>query len=85
MEVRGNGTIAFVCRCSTHIFMHYDYTEAEALAAWNSMNTRTCHIVTDGHGWWECDDCGSSIYWDSVDEPPNCDYCPSCGARVVEE
>lgn len=44
----------------------------------------TCHIVSDGEGWWECDECGCSIGWDDPTEPPGCNYCPSCGRRVVE-
>lgn len=60
-------------------------TEAEAVAAWNARAERTCRIVTDGHGWWECDECGGTIDWDSCDvnDPPACAYCPNCGARVI--
>ena len=46
---------------------------------------RTCHIVQIEPGWWECDRCGSGIYWDAVDEPPSCNYCPNCGAKVVSK
>lgn len=47
---------------------------------------RTCHIVMVSPGEWECDACGGGINWDSYDEgdPPNCNYCPNCGARVEE-
>ena len=45
-----------------------------------------CHITMTEPGLWECDRCGTSIYWDSVDknDPPGCNFCPSCGAKVVD-
>ena len=47
---------------------------------------RTCHIVMISTGVWECDECFGGIDWDSYDEddPPNCNFCPNCGAKVVE-
>ena len=45
---------------------------------------RECHIVQVEPGWWECDRCGCSINWDDF-EQPNCNYCPNCGAKVVEQ
>ena len=47
---------------------------------------RTCRIVMVSPGEWECDACGGGIDWDSYDEgdPPNCNYCPDCGAKVVD-
>lgn len=47
---------------------------------------RTCHIVMVSPGEWECDACGGGIDCDSYDEddPPNYNYCPNCGAKVVE-
>ena len=47
----------------------------------------TCHIVMVSPGEWECSACGGGIDWDSYDEGdlPNCNYCPNCGAKVVEE
>ena len=64
----------------------YD-TEAEAIAAWNARAERMCHLIHTGQGCWECDSCGGSIDWDSCDpnDPPACNYCPNCGAKVVEE
>lgn len=48
---------------------------------------RTCHIDMVSSGAWECDVCGGGIDWDSYDEgdPPNCNYCPNCGAQVVAD
>lgn len=45
---------------------------------------RECRMVEVDPGQWECDACGSSIDWDGFDEPPHCNYCPNCGAKVVE-
>ena len=45
---------------------------------------RTCRLEHDGYGWWECDECGATIDWDSAEQPP-CDYCPSCGAKVIND
>lgn len=48
---------------------------------------RTCRIVMASPGEWECDPCGGGIDWDSYDEgdPPNCNYCPNCGAKAMAE
>lgn len=60
--------------------MLVDLSEAAPIA-------RTCHISMIFPGWWECDECGRGIDWDSCDEhdPPSCSYCPNCGAKVVSE
>lgn len=59
----------------------------KAAKGWNERYERTCHIKMVGQGEWECDQCGSSISWDSPyeDDPPNCNYCPNCGAKVMKE
>ena len=66
-----------------------EYVERVLKAAFGddaTLGCGTCHMVTDGHGWWECDTCGSTIDWDSCDEndPPSCNYCPNCGRKVVD-
>lgn len=57
-----------------------------AVESWNRRaGERTCRIVMVSTGFWECDACGGGIDWDSYDEgdPPNCNYCPNCGAKAV--
>lgn len=58
------------------------YTEAEAIEAWNTRYEETCRMETDEscQNWNSCSVCGADYY---NDQPLN--YCPNCGARVVEE
>lgn len=47
----------------------------------------TCHMVDmDGTGTWECDRCGAGFDWDDPQTPPLSygEFCPRCGAMVVE-
>ena len=66
-------------------------TEAEAIAAWNTRAERTCEWKLEHSGTlydkWRCSECGYLFV------EPRCDqgymdlesnYCPSCGAKVVE-
>lgn len=65
-------------------------TEEEAIEAWNTRAERTCKMTKKGPeyvlgGWFECSECGP------VYPPCNDDiavwalqYCPRCGAKVVE-
>ena len=62
------------------------YTEAEAIAAWNSREERTCHIVKNSRKYVLSDgrelfDDGCSICNGYVGDGDN--YCSNCGARVV--
>ena len=50
----------------------YYATEAEAIAAWNTRAERTCRNERG-----RCSACDAIMY-----DAPN--YCPRCGARVVE-
>lgn len=49
-------------------------------------NMKHARIEMVSPGEWECSNCGGLIDWDSYDDddPPNCNYCPNCGAKVVE-
>lgn len=58
-------------------------TEAEAIKAWNTRAERTCQMVqiapTISEGIMQCSECG--VY---LNEPADVNYCPSCGAKVVD-
>lgn len=63
-------------------------TEAEAIAAWNARAERTCNIEHAKSGAmydvWRCSACGYE-YAESVSETSIVqNFCPNCGARVVE-
>ena len=76
------GYSAYQLTPSAKLIMHP--TPEQAVSA--TLGNGTCRIVMTGPGWWECDECGSSIDWDSCDpnDPPSCNYCPNCGRKVVE-
>lgn len=59
----------------------YD-TEAEAIAAWNTRHEETCRMAYDSE-WmaWCCDSCGVVWLGESYQVP---NYCPNCGAKVVQ-
>lgn len=92
------GCYSVVCaKCNTGIFKpRYEQgewsayrTEAEAIRAWNTRYKRTCkNLNKRGYSLrLECSSCGySSITTNCVerlDEKQN--YCPNCGAKVVDE
>ncbi|WP_075844666.1 Lar family restriction alleviation protein [Collinsella bouchesdurhonensis] len=52
-------------------------TEAEAAEAWNRRAERTCRAIYDG------DDSGHEFRYYEPSYVPN--FCPECGAKVVEE
>ena len=63
-------------------------TKAEAIAAWNTRAERTCKEYGSIRVWQSCNvwshelSCGHEV--DTLEsEPPN--YCPNCGAKVVDE
>lgn len=61
-------------------------TREEAMAAWNRRAERTCHMdmTEEGEGryrMWECGECGHSC----EDVFGSYEYCPHCGAKVVDE
>lgn len=62
------------------------WTEAEAIAAWNTRAERTCRETTIDEFFSGCDSCGYMwhfFYGIGKRERPN--YCPNCGAKVVGE
>lgn len=67
-------------------------TEAEAIEAWNTRAERTCHIdpfVKDEFRGYQCTNCGirKGIYKTDglLVAHMGFNYCPNCGAKVVEE
>ena len=62
-------------------------TVDEAVAAWNRRAERTCHVdLTESNepaniNTWECSLCGRSF----EEAYGSYEYCPHCGARIVEE
>lgn len=64
-------------------------TEAEAANTWNTRAERTCKVIMEQHNDYgyqtQVDDysfslsCGHVVTWDDLP-----DYCPYCGAKVVE-
>ena len=57
-----------------------DETRAFVREHWNTRAERTCRNIS-GKNWWafECSECGEMI------EQGVPEYCPSCGAKVVNE
>ena len=57
-------------------------TEAEAIAAWNARAERTCRSIdpTDSREFFICSNCNFGA--GRVEFIPN--YCPNCGAKVVD-
>ena len=87
------GTRKMASGGSTHCLIHCDEcsarlsaeTEAEAVSAWNRRAERTCRVVSakecGGVGYAPgCSECGwqmAGSMWHN--------YCPNCGARVLDE
>ena len=64
-------------------------TEAEAVEAWNTRAERTCRNTTRHRYYgFECSECKWSAYEPNDYGNDVCfddfDYCPNCGAKVVE-
>lgn len=69
-------------------------SEAEAIAAWNTRVERTCENTDKYPDYrFKCSECNCVLYYEDLDgEPwvfvdgvasvPN--YCPNCGAKVVD-
>lgn len=70
-------TWAVVCPCSSHVFYGCEKDKAKTVEAWNTRAERTCHYVGDEISG-GCSECRGWL-------DPACAYCPSCGAKVVDE
>lgn len=54
----------------------------EAKERWNTRAERTCMMERDEDGEWHCLECNTTLEsWCDSWAP---DYCPNCGAKVVE-
>ena len=71
--------VAHQCANGTSVEINSYDTEAEAIAAWNSRAERTCRDTGENEWHFVCSACG---YEQNGYECWN--YCPNCGARVVE-
>lgn len=64
-------------------------TADDAVRAWNTRHERTCKVAACYSPsdlnveveWYFAFSCGCELYWDEA-IPPN--YCPNCGAKVVD-
>lgn len=80
-EIRGSILLFVQCtKCRTRYGDSYHANKAVAIAAWNTRAERTCHYVCDNLEWDmpTCSECGSE--WVEA-----YNYCPDCGAKVVNE
>ena len=90
LQNEGHGYVVFCDSCHVHQ-SYLDRTEAEAIAAWNTRAERTCkpldytigsytHKAMEKDEWYcqsaVCSACGEYI--------PIMNYCPNCGAKVVD-
>ena len=74
-------------RCECGAFLGFEYTEAEAIATWNSRAERTCRMKpVYASNALECSECSSYVAtWDAECDVCSINYCPNCGAKVVGE
>lgn len=73
--IRPGTFYAWCDECETR--SNYYNTEEDAARAWNSRAERTCRAIYDG------DDSGHEFRYYEPSYVPN--FCPECGAKVVEE
>ena len=68
-------------------------SKTEAIAAWNTRSERTCHDLEPSFYTFGCDKCGvlveggdeiGVLVSPEVSENRLFNYCPNCGAKVVE-
>lgn len=58
-------------------------TREEVIDAWNTRAERMGTMDRDEYGYWVCSECGETLPAWVTKYPAN--YCPYCGAKVVEE
>ena len=87
-RIGGNGYYFVACTNLNCCDSALAETEAEAISAWNTRYERTCEEFGSVRVWQSCNvwshelSCGHEA--DTLEsEPPN--YCPNCGAKVVDE
>lgn len=90
MSSDGYGVECWNRRC-TDMQMEQLPSEAEAVRAWNTRVERTCHDVYPMATYcFACSECGHTRRfiqgWNSVTHSgqDEFNYCPNCGAKVVE-
>ena len=66
-------------RCGVNPVTNVYHTESGAIEAWNIRAERTCHSEYSDR--WECSECG---FLDAYVTADFINYCPNCGAKVVE-
>ena len=81
------GSIGYIERPDGHFYAEYD-TKPEAVAAWNARAERTCQCTTDDNAWcFACSECGKTFPRSDLHYAHNhgeINYCPNCGAKVVD-
>lgn len=86
----GNGIYCMMCGAMVGEPIHLEYRTTkrvsidEAIDAWNTRSERTCIAEENidasyGDCMFVCSECGADL---DNEEFPN--YCPNCGAKVVE-
>lgn len=76
------GVFCDICKTSLHNENHCD-TRDDAISAWNRRAERTCrNLNPPSCRDFECSECGESSEFTPGFMP---NYCPNCGARVIEE
>lgn len=71
---------------------NYHDSERGAIDAWNTRTERTTPMYRDNHGIWHCENCehgadiwtGSNGALDAWEDSWAPNYCPNCGAKVVD-